>query len=335
MTPDPTPSNDVGDTSSRPAPGWQSWLETVALIAVLLTIGALVDGSDPFLLHRGFSWFALAPLLAGLQYGSARGMGCAAVEAGALAIVWKSGIATLPDSAAETVLGWLVVGLLAGEFRDAWLRRNQRLGSFADRLRCRLESLGRAYLALKISHDQLRRTAPSASQTLCDALSAFRREVAAQGEASLEAHGDRILQLFAEHASVRAATLHRVDGKGRPGQAIAALGPATACADDPLVRTAARTGSTLSIRDGGEGGAVLVAVPLVDVSCRARAVVAVRDVPFLALHAETLELLAVIGARLGDTLFRTPATAPLDDAVAAPLRAPAMVPVAARVEEVA
>jgi hypothetical protein len=92
----------------------------------------------------------------------------------------------------------------------------------------------------------------------------------------------------------------------------------------------------MSVRDGCESDGVLVAVPLIDLSCRARAVVAVRDIPFIALHGETLELLAVIGGRLGDAISRSygkplpltePAAAPAGHApevatVAAPVPAP-------------
>jgi len=335
--------SDTGPEPRTPAPAWQSWLETVGLMTVLIVIGTLVDRSDPFLLRRGFSWFVLAPLLAGLQYGSTHGLAGAGLQAAVLAIAWKTGIVSVPDSAAETVLGWLVAGLLAGEFRDSWLRRASQLESFGDHLRGRLEGLGRAYLALKISHDRLRRATPEASPTLRDALSAFRRELAQRGEASLPACGEAILQLFAEHGFVRAATLHPVDGKGRPGPAVAALGSSAESERDSLVRRAARTGVTMSVRDGCEGDGVLVAVPLIDLSCRARAVVAVRDMPFIALHAETLELLAVIGGRLGDAISRPYGKLPpLTERATAPAGtphspevAPVAEPVPAPVKEVA
>ncbi|HWE26082.1 MAG TPA: hypothetical protein VG496_19255, partial [Myxococcales bacterium] len=63
------------------APPWQAWLETAACFAVVVAAGTLLDRSDPFLLRRGFPWLTLAPLLAGLQYGSARGITCAAGQA--------------------------------------------------------------------------------------------------------------------------------------------------------------------------------------------------------------------------------------------------------------
>lgn len=315
--------NDSDLRRRTASPSWEAWVETAGLVAAAIAVGALVDRSDPFLLRRGFCWLALAPLLAGLQHGSTRGLGGAALQALALAIAWRSGWTTIQDSAAETVLGWLLVGLAAGEFRDSWLRRLGQLEAFGDHARGRLESLGRAYLALKLSHDRLRRLVPAASGSLREALATFRREVMDRpGDATVEAIGERILALFSDQASVRAATLHRVDRKGRPGPAIARLGAATDADRDPLVCQAARTGLTMSIREGTEG-AVLVAVPLIDLSCRAQGVVAVQDMPFLALHDETLELLAVLGGHVGDTLSRMRAPEPR---IAEPPRLPEPMP---------
>jgi hypothetical protein len=89
---------------------------------------------------------------------------------------------------------------------------------------------------------------------------------------------------------------------------------------------------TLSIRDASDGTSVLAAIPLTDVSCRARAVVAVREMPFVALHAETLELLAVLGGRLGDSiaqLSRAPSRAAVEASGSheVPSQTPEVVPV--------
>jgi hypothetical protein len=341
-------ANDNGPEHREPPAAWQAWVETLALVVALIGLGALIDPRDPFLLRRGFSWLTLAPLLAGLQYGSTRGLAAGAVQALALAIADKSGITAVPDPVAEIVLGWLIAGLLAGEFHDAWVRRAVQLESLGDHLGSRLESLGRSYLALKISHDRLQRAAHSRQDTFRHALAALQRELEERTEGvSLESIADRILALFSEHAFVRAATLHPVDRKGRPGPAVARLGGAGEADQDPLVRKAARTGITVSIRDAGDDATVLAAIPLVDVSCRTHAVVAVRDMPFLALQADTLELLAVLGGRLGETLSRTrPRPGRAAEAGASglsrepatdvgPLHEPELAPVPARVEEAA
>ena len=296
------------------APRWQAWLETLVLAAAFIAGGVLLDRSDPFLLHRGFSWLVLAPLLAGLRYGSVSGIGCGAVQALALAIAGRWGLTSVPGGALEIVLGWLAAGLLAGEFRDAWVRRGERLQLLAGRLRIRHERLARAYHALKASHDRLQRGAPGRPSTLRDALDAFRREAIDRiDDASWGAVGGRILALFSAHAFAHAATLHAVDGEGRPGPAIASLGSCQGTEDDPLVREAARLGEVVSVREEDAGSLVLAAVPLVDLGGRVHAVVAIHDMPFVAFHADTLHLLAVLGGHVGEVVSR---------ALAPPLGAP-------------
>ena len=137
------------------APAWQAWVETAGIPAALLAVGALVDRGDPFLLGHPFSWLALGPLLVGARYGSVAAMACGALQMVALATAWRWGGPSLPGSAPELALGWLLVGLVAGESRDAWLRRRRQLEASCHDLRLRMEGLGRAYHALRASHDRL------------------------------------------------------------------------------------------------------------------------------------------------------------------------------------
>lgn len=305
-----TANGEPGLERREPAPAWQAWLETAGLAAALIAAGTLLDRHSAFLACGGLPWLALAPLLAGLRYGSVHGMACGAIQALGMAVAWRWGWASPPGSIPENVLGWLVAGLVAGQFRDAWHRRTRQLEVAADHLRLRLEGLARAHHVLRASHDRLQREAPGRPGSLRDALEAFRLELIDRPVAgTLRSLGQPILALFADHASVHAATLHPVDGEGRPGPALAALGACAGGEEDPLVRHASRLGETVSIRNVGEGSRLLAAVPLVDVDGRTHAVVAIHDMPFVALHAENLELLAVIGGHLGDAIAHSWAAA--------------------------
>ena len=88
------------------SPAWLALLESLGLAALLLVIGSLVNRSDPFLMRRGFSWMALAPLLAGLRHGSGYGMLCGAALDVLLAVGSKVGLAT-PTFELEAAFGWV------------------------------------------------------------------------------------------------------------------------------------------------------------------------------------------------------------------------------------
>jgi hypothetical protein len=280
----------------RTAPTWQAWLE-VAVLAGLVTTAHTLGG-------LGAAWLALAPLLAGLRYGSSRGVACAAVQVAVLAAAahWQ-----VVDDAptGQPILGWLIAGLVPGLFCDAWLRRLRRLELRVHDADLQLASLARAYHLIVASHDRLQRESPTRPSSLREALEALAREaVASPAPRAIDALGGRILELFRVHAAVRAATLHLVDADGRVAPAIATLGTQAACQDDPVVREAVWSGQVVSVRDLPAAVTALVAVPLADIRGRVHAVVAVHELPFLILHQDTLTLLAVLGAQLGDLVVR-------------------------------
>jgi hypothetical protein len=307
------PDLEFPSERSRCAPAWQPWLETAVLCGLALAAGALATGRYPAAACRGLAWIALAPTLAGLRYGATHGVVCGAVLAGVMLVAAPRGWAPAGASLAEIGLGWLVAGLVTGQFRDAWARRLRQSEGEASEMRERLGGLARSYHALKASHDRLQRETPGCPATLRDALEAFQRELGGwPRDGGVEDLGRRILALFQDHAAVRAATLHLTDRHGDAGPAVATLGAvgeelaAGGGERDPLVREAVRLGEVVSVRDLPTARDVVAAVPLVDVAGRVHAVVAVRDLPFLELQPDTLTLMAVLGAQAGDALARAP-----------------------------
>jgi polysaccharide biosynthesis protein PelD len=311
----------------RAQPSWRAGLE-ITVLAALGTVAAVLAGV-------GLPALALAPLLAGLRYGAAGGIACAALQCAALFAAAHSDAAiTAPTGA--VILGWLIAGLVPGQFCDAWTRRVRHLEQRARDASLRLGALARAYHVAIASHDQLQRELPGSPASLRDALEALARELDALDARAIGTLGERMLTLLRAHAAVRAASLHPVDSAGRIGPAVAMIGLEAAQPDDPLLREAVRRGDVVSVRDlplaatddlpsifgpriraergtrnenssgGGNPGGMttLVAIPLVDVTGRVHAVVAVHDLPFLFLHHDTLTLFAVLGAHLGDVMAR-------------------------------
>jgi hypothetical protein len=293
--------DDAEVDSPRPAAIWQAWLE-MAVLAALATSASLT-------LHLGLPWLALAPLLVGVRYGAGPGVACAAAQVAALMVAARWGVArwgvAIEAPGGQAILGWLIAGLVPGQFRDAWTRRLHRLEAHARDARQRLRGLARAYHLMAASHDHLQREIAGSPSSLRDALEVFAREVVeSPAGGAAEPLAERILAVLRTHASVRAATFHLVDAGGRAGPAVATLGTAPSCDDDPLIRHAVRLGEVVSVRDLPGCSGALVAIPLADVAGCVHAVVAVHELPFLALHHDTLRLFAVLGGHLGDVMAR-------------------------------
>lgn len=299
MTPTP-PEPESFEPHS--APGAVAWAETVLLALGPPLLGLWLRPDDPFFLGGGFSWPVLGPLLAGLRYGSLHGLSCGLILDVALLLYVRAGHGALPLGAAA---GFAICGAICGEFCDAMARRANAASARAAQARARLDEFARTFHALRASHETLERRSLGAS-SLREALLAVGRFLALEpGHEGLTKAGDRILGLLAEHAAVRAASLHPLDRGGRMLPAIAVLGEVQAAPpDDALAWDALAKGklAALSEAPAEVRGALLAALPLADVSGTVHALIAIRDLHFLAFNDETLALLAVIGGHLGDLI---------------------------------
>jgi hypothetical protein len=65
---------------------------------------------------------ALAPLLAGVRYGSCFGVACAVAQV-AMVSAAAHWYGALDAPTGQPILGWLLAGLIPGQFCDAWRRR--------------------------------------------------------------------------------------------------------------------------------------------------------------------------------------------------------------------
>lgn len=300
------PSRDTED--HRPSPPLQAWLETAALTALAVGLSYLVHPNDPFCLHASFPWIVLAPLLAGLRFGFAAGCGAAIALDVAILVastVHRFGVLHFPGAFA---VGLVVVGMLAGEFCDAYLRRLGRLQSLNAYRRDRLDEFTRTFYVLKSSHDQLEQRLAGSGISMRDALSTARRQFVQSRvlQQSPPGFARSVLLLLARYGFIQAASLHLV-AEGRAQEAVATLGEGKPIElDDPMLVEAIRSGVLVSVdtrtNQADWGSQLLAAIPLADVTGRVWAVMAVREMLFVAFQDENLRLLSVLSGHLGDLL---------------------------------
>lgn len=301
--------NDVLEQGLDPSP-WR-WVETAVLTLGPVLLAWVIRPHDPLFVISGFPWLAFAPLMAGLRYGFAHGFASALALAFLMGAGHRLGLGG-PEAAeafealpGARIVGTLVVGMLAGEFSDRWVRRIQRLRVVGRYRQQRLEEFSRAYHLLKVSHDRLEERMAGSTTSLRGALLALRTRLSDGQVRGLVDVGDAIMDLFAEHGWVQVAGLHEVDDRGRvvpePVGRLGAVGRIDP--DQPLVRRAVETRSLVTVRELPEASGALAVVPLSNVDRTLVGVVVIHEMPFVAFTEEHLYLLVVLGGHTADILL--------------------------------
>ncbi len=296
----------------EPAPPLLAWTETLVITMLPPLMGWWLHREDPLFITSDFPWLVLAPVLPALRFGFVHGFISALLLVGLMVLGWETGrlpLETFPD---EVAVGMLILAMLTGEFTDMHHRRLQQQQVINAHQRTRLDEFTRNYHLLKVSHDRLEQRLAAGTHSLRGALLDLRRQLTLPTERPsdpLTAVSDRILALFAGFGWIRVAGLyavHRHHIAPHPIARIGAMQPVDPF--DPLIRHAVNDGSLVSIGDQAletskrPRSQVLVAVPLVDVNEKVWGVLAVQELPFIALHEENLRLLAVLGGHIGDLL---------------------------------
>ncbi len=300
-------------------------LEGVAITLLLPLLGLWYHRDDPFFLQASFPWLALAPLLLGLRYGFALGLGSAASLSVLMYLMFRLGRPEVPAFPGSLVLGLLLTGMLAGEFCDMWHRRLHRLAELNYHHRLRVQKFTRSYQLLSLSHERLERAVLANTRSLRETIT-YLRERVLTAESDAPDRGDLhhlLMEVLGSFGWLQVAALYRVDEYGIfIPQVVAKLGnPRPVPIDAPLLVKALKSGQLTCVRpddaaaEQPSGGAIneesglvrisealLAVIPLVDVHGRMWGVVTVQAMPFVALSRDHLNLLAVLGGHMGDLM---------------------------------
>jgi hypothetical protein len=290
-------------------PLWH-WLETVLLTLLAAALAYAASPGDPFFLEAQFSWVLFAPVLLALRYGVLPGL----VSMAALGFAWaleRSAGAVAAEPPTLYFMGALLLTLVCGEFSSLWTARLRRLESTNRYAREKLERLTRQHYLLLMSHDRLEQDQLARPVTLRAALLRIRGLIGA-GSGAADAPGGlpglpAMATLLAEFCQLEVAGFHAcVDGVPQP-EPRAAIGPAQPLDPaDPMVRYCLENKVLAHLRMGAIAGAqdgrYLVVAPVLNREGRMLALFAIAQMPFLALHEESLSTIAVLLGYYADSL---------------------------------
>lgn len=283
----------------------EKWLETLVITAALLLLGYFFNRSDPFFVRADFPWVWFAPLLIALRYGIAPGMFSVSIIFLLCLVMQRQGLlaGVFPTN---FMLGGVLIALVCGQFSTMWNTRLRRSDSLSRHASERFEQLSRAYFMVRLSHDRLEQNLISRPVTLRDAMFDLREILAQHGGQLDKETGSALISILVHYCSLESAALFLVDSHGRiNGQPVAQCGKgADYLADDLLLRSAIESGNTAyqsaNHLKQDESSPYLVAAPLNTSSGVLRGMLLVSEMPFLALHRETLQILGVLLAYASD-----------------------------------
>lgn len=297
------------------------FLEVAAMTLVLPAIGLWQRPQDPFYLHASYPWLSLAPLLVGLRYGFALGIGSGTALSLLLYAAFKTGHLGAASFPGDLVLGMLLAASLAGEFCDMWNRRIHRLTELNAYFQMRVQKFTRSYQLLTLSHQRLEGRLLANTRSLRESVTYLRERAILAGakepDAALAELYRLMMEVLSSFGQLQVAALYRVGENGTLIPKIEAKigSPKPIPLDDPLLVQALHSKQLTCVRPEEPPSAqgepsepvvtsklLLCVVPLVDVNDRILGVVAVQALPFDALSRDNLSLLAVIGGYLGDLL---------------------------------
>lgn len=297
------------------ANGWNSWLETLLVTALVIAAGLWLVPEDPLQVHGEFPWSVLAPVLIGVRYGFVRGLLSASLLVATFFVLRQDGLPAYASVAPGFIVGVLVCGMLVGEVRDLWERRLQRLQMANDYRQYRLDEFTRAHQILRVSHDGLEQRLAVSDQSLRSALQGLNERLRSQPDANdnLALLAEPILALLGQHGSLRVAGLYRVAVSTRQPAQLTLLA-ATGAMDeldgnDLLVNLCLERRELVSVLqeviEAGEQSSVSslqACIPLVDTGGQVLAILAVRQMPFFVFHERTLSVLLLLAGHIADLL---------------------------------
>jgi len=280
------------------------WLETAALTLLLPLAGFLLNRDDPFFVKAEFPWLWFGPLLVALRYGIAPALTSVAL----VALFWFGAVALGVIAGAfplHFMLGGALLALLAGQFSSSWATRLRRSDQLSRHASERFQQLSRAYFMVRHSHDRLEQNLVSRPVTLRQAMMELRRILVERGGEVGPELATELMVILAHYCSLSSAAIYGVQ-QGKPATVpLAQCGQGAVCdPDDLLVRSALESGTTAyqaANRLGrSQQSSYLVVAPLCTSSGRVLGLVLVSDMPFMALHRETLQILGVLLAYAAD-----------------------------------
>jgi hypothetical protein len=285
--------------------------ETLFITILTFVIGYIIN-HDPFTIKTDYPWCILAPLLIGLRYGFIYGFTSALLYVFLIFTSSYIELIEIESFPSGLSVGLLLTGMLAGEFRDIWRKRNYQLEVDNNYKENRLAELSKGYQLLQVSHNLLEQKilgSPISLRSILMRLKESMPESEINNGTSLSGISNNLLSLFSEYGGVQIASLYQVvnhdDFAKIDDKPIGIMGkPESVTNNNSLVQETLKTGNTIVATNGlsqaDEG--VIAVIPIVNTHQEVLALLTINEMVFIDYNYKTFDLLTLIGGYLGDAV---------------------------------
>lgn len=288
-------------------------LEAASVTVIALFIGWLFSPVDPLFLAAGFPYAWILPIVIAMRYGTLLGLFSSLIVVGGWFVLYSGIIfhAASVDSKSQLFpstffLGGFLLIFIVGQFGDIWAGRMARARAVNAYLADRLSTLTKNHFLLKISHERLENDLLMRPTTLRGALLQLRQlTLSVQDTTELLPGAAQLLQFVAHACQLESAALYAVRDDQLLVNPVAEVGTGfTLMPADPLLQACLDTKvlthlQTASIREGLQSDYV-VCVPLLSGAEDVIGVLVVKQMPFLSLTEENLQLLLMLAGYYAD-----------------------------------
>jgi hypothetical protein len=290
----------------------QAVRETLLITIITFVIGYILNHDDPFTIETDYPWCILAPLLIGLRYGFTYGFISALLYVVIMFTASYTEFIVIESFPSGLSMGLLLTGMIAGEFRDIWRKRNYQLEVENLYNEIRLAELSKGYQLLQVSHNLLEQKVLGSPSSLRSILMHLKESIP-QSEintgSSFSGISDNLLSLFSEYGGVQMASLYQVVNHDELAKIdekpIGIMGkPIPVTNKNTLVQETIRTGNTIVATKelGLEDEGVIAVIPIVNTHQEVLALLTINEMEFIDYNYKTFDLLTLIAGYLGDAV---------------------------------
>lgn len=266
------------------------------ILGMVIIIGAcyVIRPADPLLLALEFPWIWVAAAVFALRYGALLGVLAGLCIAAGWVVLYSLADSVLFPS--MWFVGGLTLVIISGHFCDVWAYRAHRLESMNDYLSDRLVAITNNHYLLRISHDRLEKDLLSKPSTLRDAVGYLRSLSASNLKNEPLPNAQVMLEFAALSCQIDVASIFLSTQGNLVPQPIAWVGEHFDLnIHDPLLRECVEKHALAHLHhiDATESD-YLACVPIIASSGQLKGVLVVRNMRFLSLSFDNLQLLLVL-----------------------------------------